>query len=192
MAWGVGLFGPSVHRPPTGDDATMIDDPHETGTDPSVSVLFVCLGNICRSPLAEGILRHRAGERGLDGRVRADSAGTGAWHVGEPPDRRSVEVASRNGIDLDGRARQVEDEDFDTFDLLVAMDRSNLRKLEGMKRRNGGTADLHLLRDFDPDPGDGEVPDPYYGGPRGFDEVYEMVDRSVDALLDRLEERWEA
>lgn len=157
----------------------------------STSVLFVCLGNICRSPLAEGVLRHRARERGLDGRVRADSAGTGAWHVGEAPDRRSAQVARKNGIALEGRARQVEVEDFRTFDLLVAMDRSNLRKLERMKERAEGTAALHLLRDFDPDPGDGEVPDPYYGGPGGFDDVYEMVDRSVEALLDHVEEGWD-
>lgn len=153
----------------------------------AVSVLFVCLGNICRSPLAEGILRHLARERGLDGAVRADSAGTGAWHVGEPPDRRAAEVAARNGVRLEGRARQVEDEDFHDFDLLVAMDRSNLRALERMKERTGGTATLHLLRDFDPEPGDGEVPDPYYGGPKGFDRVFELVRRSVGALLDRLE-----
>lgn len=160
-------------------------------TEPSASILFVCLGNICRSPLAEGVSKHRVRERGLDGRVRVDSAGTGGWHVGDPPDPRSAEVARRNGIALEGRARQVQDRDFHDFDLLVAMDRSNLRKLEHMKARVGGTAGLHLLRDFDPDPGDREVPDPYYGGPGGFDDVYEMVDRSVEGLLDHLEEGWE-
>lgn len=171
-------------------EPTPDSDPEPPG-EPSASVLFVCLGNICRSPLAEGVLRHRARQRGLDGRLRIDSAGTGAWHVGESPDRRSAEVARRNGVDLEGRARQVDEDDFHAFDLLVAMDRSNLRALEGMKDRSGGTATLHLLRDFDPDPGDREVPDPYYGGPRGFDNVYEMVDRSVEALLDHLEERWD-
>ena len=155
---------------------------------PSVSVLFVCLGNICRSPLAEGVMRHRAAERGLEDVLRVDSAGTGAWHVGETPDERSVEVARRNGIRLDGRARQVEASDLHDFDWVVAMDRSNLEKLETMLDEARGSATLALLRDFDPEPGDGEVPDPYYGGPGGFDRVYEMVDRSVEAFLDRLEE----
>ena len=152
------------------------------------SVLFVCLGNICRSPLAEGVFRHLVRERGLEDAYRIDSAGTGAYHVGEGPDRRSVEVARRNGIPLDGRARQVEPEDLDGWDLVVAMDRSNLRELESMARRSGGGARLSLLRDFDPEPGDGEVPDPYYGGPGGFDDVYAMVRRSCEALLDALEE----
>lgn len=153
-----------------------------------VSVLFVCLGNICRSPLAEGVFRALVRERGLDERFRVDSAGTGAWHVGEPPDGRSIEVARRNGVSLDGqRARRVEPADFEAFDLIVAMDRSNLRNLETMT--DGSGARLLLLRDHDPDPGDGEVPDPYYGGPGGFDAVYEMVRRSAEALLDDLVDR---
>lgn len=159
-------------------------------TDP-VAVLFVCLGNICRSPLAEGVFRALVRERGLDEHFRIDSAGTGAWHVGEPPDGRSIEVARRNGVSLDGqRARRVEAADFETFDLIVAMDRSNLRDLEAMT--DGSGARLTLLRDHDPDPGDGEVPDPYYGGPGGFDRVYEMVRRSSEALLDDLLDRHQA
>lgn len=153
--------------------------------DAPTSVLFVCLGNICRSPLAEGVFRHLVRERGLEERFRIDSAGTGAWHVGEPPDRRSAEVAARNGVSLDGqRARQVRPDDFDDFDVVVAMDRDNLRTLERM--RSGSRARLLLLRDHDPEPGDGEVPDPYYGGPGGFDAVYEMVRRSAEAMLDDL------
>lgn len=159
-------------------------------TQPPSSVLFVCLGNICRSPLAEGLLEHRARERGVDGRLRIDSAGTGAWHAGEAPDTRSAEVARRHGIVLEGQARRVEPEDLNDFDLVVAMDRSNLRALQGVKDGSGGTASLHLLREFDPEPGDGEVPDPYFGGPRGFDDVHEIVDRSVRGLLDHLEEEW--
>lgn len=154
--------------------------------DHGTRVLFVCTGNICRSPLAEGVLRQRARERGVEGRVLADSAGTGAWHIGEPPDPRSVDVATRNGVPLEGRARRVTDEDLHEFDLVVAMDRSHLRHLEGMKDRVGGEAVLALMRDFDPDPGDGQVPDPYYGGADGFDHVYAMIDRSVDLLLDHL------
>lgn len=153
-------------------------------TEPT-HVLFVCLGNICRSPLAEGVFDAVVRERGLDDHYRSDSAGTGAWHVGEPPDPRSTEVARRHGVELEGRARRVGPEDFERFDVVVAMDRSNLRDLERMSGADG--ARLRLLRDFDPTPGDGEVPDPYYGGPRGFDQVYELVRRSVDGLLEHLE-----
>jgi len=156
-------------------------DPDFDGT---TRVLFVCTGNICRSPLAEGVLRHRADERGLD--VVADSAGTGAWHIGERPDPRSIEVAARNGVTLTGRARRVVDEDLHEFHLVIAMDRSHLRHLERMRDRSGGEAILALMRDFDPEPGDGQVPDPYYGGPDGFDHIYEMIDRAVEALLNQL------
>jgi protein-tyrosine phosphatase len=147
------------------------------------SVLFVCLGNICRSPLAEGVLIHLAAEAGLSDRVTVDSAGTGAWHVGERPDPRSLDVAERHGIELPGRARRVTEEDFHRFDRIVAMDRSNLRDLEALRPDGAGTVP-ELLRDHDPDPGDGEVPDPYFGGDGGFDRVYEMVRRACEVLLD--------
>jgi protein-tyrosine phosphatase len=160
----------------------------ETAEARRASVLFVCLGNICRSPLAEGVTRHLAGELGLGDRIRIESAGTGSWHVGEAPDPRSREVARRNGVSLDGqRARRVAPEDLHEFDLVVAMDRSNLDALEALVERHGGSARLALLRDFDPEPGDGEVPDPYYGGPDGFDRVYEMVRRSCRRLLDEFD-----
>lgn len=158
------------------------------GGERTVSVLFVCLGNICRSPLAEGVFRHLSREAGLEGRLRVDSAGTGAWHVGEAPDPRSREVARRNGIDLGGAARQVRPDDAEAFDWIVAMDRSNFRSLEEMGAERSG-ARLHLLREFDPlADGTAEVPDPYYGGEDGFDRVYEMIDRSCRALLDRIRE----
>lgn len=161
------------------NDSTASSEPY--------GVLFVCLGNICRSPLAEGVFRHLARERGLEDHFRVDSAGTGAWHVGEPPDPRSREVAERHGVALDDqRARQVRPADFDEFDLIVAMDADNLRTLERLRPGREHRASLRRLRDVDPDPGDGDVPDPYYGGPRGFDEVYEMVKRSAEALLDEL------
>lgn len=149
------------------------------------SVLFVCLGNICRSPLAEGVFLHLAAESGLAEEFTADSAGTGAWHIGERPDPRSLEVAKRHGIELPGHARRVTEDDFHRFDRIVAMDRSNLRDLESL-RPEGARARLELLRDHDPEPGDGEVPDPYYGGDDGFDRVYVMVRRSCEALLDDL------
>lgn len=152
------------------------------------SVLFVCLGNICRSPLAEGVLVHRLAEAGLSDAVRVDSAGTGAWHVGEPADPRSAEVAHRNGVELDGRARRIRAEDLREFDYILAMDRSNLLDIERMNRSESGTAQIALFRDFDPKTdADGEVPDPYYGGAGGFDRVYEMVDRTCRALVKHLE-----
>lgn len=157
------------------------------------SVLFVCLGNICRSPLAEGVFRHRVNEGGLRDRFEIDSAGTGGWHVGNPPDPRSRAVAEANGLSLDGQAaRRVSPDDFDRFDWIVAMDRSNARDLEAL-RGEGDTplqrrrARIVLLRDFDPEPGDGQVPDPYYGGPGGFDDVYAMIDRSCAGLLEHLD-----
>lgn len=164
-------------------------DPADRSTDDPVGVLFVCLGNICRSPLAEGIFRDLLEERGLSHRFRVDSAGTGAYHVGEPPDPRSRRVAQEHGVTLEGRARQVRPEDFQTFDYVIAMDRENLRNLERLEGGAGQSAALHLLREFDPEgegPDGGEVPDPYYGGPDGFERVYRMVRRSCRALLDEL------
>ena len=150
------------------------------------SVLFVCLGNICRSPLAEGVFLHLAREAGLEATLRVDSAGTGAWHAGEAADPRSREVAERKGIVLESRARQVRAQDFHDFDVIVAMDRSNLQDLEAIRPGEGARARLVLMRDYDPEPGDREVPDPYYGGPDGFDQVFEMVHRSARGLLDEI------
>lgn len=156
-------------------------------------VLFVCLGNICRSPLAEGVFRELLRTEGLEDAYEVESAGTGAWHVGEAPDPRSTEVALRNGIRLEGRGRQVTDADFDRFDLLVAMDASNQEDLEALRDAaagGGGGAEVRRLREFDPEhEGDLDVPDPYYGGPGGFDRVYTMVSRSCTGLLEELEAR---
>lgn len=148
------------------------------------SVLFVCLGNICRSPLAEGVFRHLVEEQGLADRVDIDSAGTGAWHVGEAPDGRATAVAESHGVSLNSRARQVEAEDLERFDHILAMDRSNLHELQKMMDLSGAEVELHLLRDYDPEEDGGEVPDPYYGGAGGFEHVYAMVHRSCEALLE--------
>lgn len=153
----------------------------------SVSILFVCLGNICRSPLAEGVFQHLVRESGQATRYRIESAGTGAWHVGNLADPRSRDVAHKAGITLESRARQVQPEDFHEFDFIVAMDRENLRNLERLQAAHGGDARLFLLRDHDPEPGDGEVPDPYYGGPDGFDDVFRMVWRACTQLLEDIE-----
>jgi protein-tyrosine phosphatase len=152
-----------------------------------VSVLFVCLGNICRSPLGEGVLAHHLDEADLSDRVRVDSAGTGAWHQGEPPDPRSTAVAMRNGISLRGRARRVRAEDFHEFDYIFAMDDSNLRDLRHVESQADGGALLTLFREFDPHrDGDLDVPDPYYGGVDGFDLMFEMIDRTCAAFIEHL------
>ena len=152
-----------------------------------VSVLFVCLGNICRSPLAEGIFAALAGERGVGGQFHVDSAGTGAYHSGEPPDSRSTAVAAAHGIRLTGVARQVTPRDLERFDYIVAMDGSNLRSLERLRRRaRGGRAEIVMMRDYEPGARDPDVPDPYYGGPDGFERVYRILDRACNGLLDEL------
>jgi len=152
----------------------------------ATSVLFVCMGNICRSPLAEGVFRHLAAEAGVADRFVVDSAGTGAWHAGEPPDARSIEVAAAHGVTLQGRARQIEAEDLRAFDLVLAMDRDNLGVLEELSAAAGGTARLHLLREYDPTAEGDEVPDPYYGGPHGFEKVYRMIHAACQGLVEEL------
>ena len=152
-----------------------------SGPEPT-RVLFVCLGNICRSPLAEGVFLHLVREAGIAHRFEVDSAGTGDWHVGERPDPRAVAVAKKHGVELPSRARQVTQADLEAFDHVLAMDRENLRDLERMSRRGSG-ARVRLLRAHDPIRDGDDVPDPYYGGPGGFDLVYEMVRRSCSALL---------
>lgn len=147
----------------------------------------MCLGNICRSPTAEGVMRHLVKQEGLDGLVELDSAGTGRWHVGEPPDERATETARARGFELRGRARQFEPKDFGRFDYVVAMDTSNRRNLLRMAPDEAARAKVHLLRDFDPkSPKDAEVPDPYYGGPDGFEKVFDIVESACRALLDHI------
>ena len=143
-------------------------------------VLTVCLGNICRSPTAEAALRAAATERGVE--LDVDSAGTGDWHIGELPDRRMREAAATVGLTLDGRARQVERDDLRAFDLVLAMDRDNLRVLDSM-RDEDTTARIELFRSWDPDGSGDEVPDPYYGGPDGFAEVVSICRRTADAIV---------
>jgi protein-tyrosine phosphatase len=151
-------------------------------------VLFVCLGNICRSPAAEGVFRHLAAEAGIEDRFVIDSAGTGAWHTGELADRRMRQAASRRGIDLTSRARQVTPADFDTFDHIIAMDTSNLRDLKAIApKKHAGK--LRLFRDLDPDEPGTDVPDPYYGGPDDFDEVLDIVTRAGRVLLAEFQEQ---
>jgi protein-tyrosine phosphatase len=150
-------------------------------------VLFVCLGNICRSPTAEGVMRALVHEAGLDDSIEVDSAGTGAWHMGSAPDPRATAAARARGIALEGSAREVRPEDFDRFDLILAMDRSNLRALR--KLADGTRAEVRLLREFDPasaTAGELEVPDPYYGAAGGFEEVLDLVQAACAGLLARI------
>lgn len=150
----------------------------------TVHVLFVCLGNICRSPLAEAAFRAEAERIGLD--AEADSAGTGDWHVGNPPDRRAQAAALRNGVDISGlRARQVCAEDFRRFDHIVALDESNLRNLKTL-RPTGARAALSLLLDHVPGRGGQAVADPYYGDDAGFDVTWTDVTAGARGLADRI------
>lgn len=149
------------------------------------SILFVCMGNICRSPTAEAVFRHVLAQAGIGG-ITLDSAGTEAYHVGHAPDRRSVATARRKGIDMTGlRARQVSAEDMERFDLLLCADEVNLSAL---RRRFGdeGRAERHLLLPWLGITSPREVPDPYYDGPEAFEAVFELLERAAGRLCDRL------
>ena len=156
---------------------------------PERSVLFVCLGNICRSPTVEAVFRAALEQQRLDDRIHVDSAGTGNWHVGCAPDPRAIQAARRRGYDLTAlRARQIEPADFSRYGWILAMDESNLRVLESM-RPSGFAGYLGLLLDFVPELGVREVPDPYYGGRDGFDHVLDLAEAASDALIRHLHER---
>ena len=154
-----------------------------------VKVLFVCMGNICRSPLAHGLFEHRVKEAGLADRIEIDSAGTHAYHVGNQPDPRSQQTALRHGIDLSSqRARQVKAGDFERYDYVVAMDRDNHAIL------NSSCPDEHrhklkLFLEYAPQLSETEVPDPYYGGESGFEHVYRLIDAAADGLMADIQRR---
>ena len=147
-------------------------------------VLFVCMGNICRSPAAEGVFRQFVLDREVDGAIEIDSAGTISYHQGEPPDARMRQAAARRGYQLDGASRPVVEEDFRHFDLIVAMDRDNLGDLED--RAGGAQSSLRLFSDFLPAGSPSDIPDPYYGGPHGFERVLDMVEDGCPSLLEEL------
>lgn len=156
-----------------------------------VKVLFVCLGNICRSPLAEGVFKHMVLGQNLEDEITADSAGTSGWHIGEHPDPRSIEVARKNGIELDSYGRGANTDDFKEFDYIIAMDISNYADLKSLPGSSmHGAARLFLMRDFD-DIGKGlDVPDPYYGGDDGFTYVFELLQRSCQNLLEEIKSEY--
>ncbi len=150
-------------------------------TAPSrIGVLFVCMGNICRSPLAEGVFLRKADGRGAADRFLVDSAGTGGWHTGARADPRVREVAGRHGVTLAGTARQVCPADFDRFDHIICMDDANR---DDLLDRGAPPQRIRLLLEIDPRQSMREVPDPYYGGVDGFEAIYEMIDNACEALL---------
>ena len=152
-------------------------------------ILFVCLGNICRSPTAEVVFRAVAQREAPDLTLEIDSAGTAGYHVGELPDRRTRQAAARRGYDMSAlRARVVEPDDFEHFDLILAMDRENLRALERSAPAQARDR-LRLFLEFAPEAGISEVPDPYYGGPNGFEDVLDLVEAASRGLLEHLRRR---
>ncbi|WP_157014488.1 low molecular weight protein-tyrosine-phosphatase [Mesorhizobium xinjiangense] len=153
--------------------------------NPCRSILFVCLGNICRSPLAEGVFRAEWQRIAVAPLLDIASAGTGAWHAGAPPDPRSVEIAAANGIDISGqRARRIDVRDFDRHDLILGMDRTNVETLRAMAPADG-RAQIHLFMEYALGEAR-EVPDPYYGGAGGFADVYRMIRTASERLAERL------
>lgn len=149
------------------------------------AILFVCLGNICRSPLAEGAAQSMAAQIGWHGHI--DSAGTGAWHIGNAPDPRSIAIAAAHGVDISQqKARQVGHDDFAKFDLICAMDASNLKDLKALRaahKQADGRAKLKLLLDFAPEHKGADVPDPYYGGDDGFAHVWDLIGRAMPDIF---------
>ncbi len=154
-----------------------------------VKILFVCMGNICRSPTAEGVFRRKVADAGLEGTVHIDSAGTIAYHVGHPPDRRAQEAARKRGIDLSSqRARKVSQTDFIDFDYVIAMDSDNRYELEDICPA-GYEERLHMFLKFARNSDAIDVPDPYYGGGRGFEIVLDLVEDASEGLLQHLKDR---
>lgn len=157
-----------------------------------MKILFVCLGNICRSPTAEAVFRAVAARDAPDLQIEVDSAGTAGYHVGEPPDIRTRQAASRRGYDMSPlRARIVEPQDFEEFDLILAMDRDNLNVLH-RRAPDHSRERVRLFLEFAPNAAVTEVPDPYYGGPNGFEEVLDLVEAATHGLLHHLRQRTRA
>lgn len=152
-----------------------------------MKVLFVCLGNICRSPTAEGMFRHLLSEAGLNATIDTDSAGTGSWHVGHPPDARAAAAAASRGIDIsDLRARQFRAEDLCQFDYVIAMDRNNLADMQALAKGESDEAHPMMMSQFSQRYTGQDVPDPYYGGSDGFERVLDMLDDCCQGLLREL------
>jgi protein-tyrosine phosphatase len=154
-----------------------------------IRVLFVCLGNICRSPMAEAIFKHKIKERGWDDVFEADSCGTGNYHIGSQPDLRTIANARKNRVPIDHCARQLSENDLASFDYILAMDATNLRNILRLPNADQFRQKIMLLRDFDASQKGAEVPDPYFGDENGFQEVFEILDEAMENFLDHLELR---
>lgn len=160
-------------------------------SDP-IRVHFVCLGNICRSPLAEGIFREKVQARGLDDAFEIESSGTGDWHVGSKADGRMRSTAKGHGLSIeDHRASQFRASDLEAYDHIFAMDKSNLKDVLYLDQDDQYSGKVRLFRELDPEPGNYQVPDPYHGGEQGFERVYSIVDRTAEVLLERLIEEYD-
>jgi protein-tyrosine phosphatase len=151
-----------------------------------IRVLFVCLGNICRSPLAEAIFKNEIRRRALDALIEADSCGTSNYHIGDSPDPRTIENARKNGITIDHCGRQLCEADFENFDFILAMDQSNYQNILRLPGSKNFAHKVRLMRDYDPS-GKGEVPDPYHGGEKGFQDVFDILSRSISNFIKELE-----
>ena len=152
-----------------------------------IKVLFICLGNICRSPLAEAILNHKVIEKELKGTIRSDSCGTSDYHIGEQPDERSLLCAKNRGILINHRGRQINRLDLKDFDYLIVMDQSNLQKVKNLMDSHGlSHSHLYLMREFQPNAAHSDVPDPYYGEADGFEEVYDILEESLENFLAKI------
>ena len=151
-----------------------------------IGVLFVCMGNICRSPLAQGVFRSLVERAGLADRFEIDSAGIGDWHAGELPDPRTRAVASRRGLELVSRARQVVAPDLDRFDYVIALDAEVMSGLRRLRAQMPATTRVHRLREFEHEADHLDVPDPYYGGDDGFENVHDMVERACAGLFEHI------
>jgi protein-tyrosine phosphatase len=153
-----------------------------------IRVLFVCLGNICRSPLAEAIFNHKVRDKGLEAYIEADSCGTSNYHIGGSPDPRTMANASINGIVIEHCGRQLTETDLAEFDFIIAMDNSNYRNILKLSNSMRFESKIKMMRDYDPS-GTGDVPDPYHGGEKGFQEVFDILNGSLDKFLKSLEEK---
>ena len=161
-------------------------------TPDPIRIQFVCLGNICRSPLAEAVFRDKVEQAGLASHFEIASSGTGDYHVGDCADRRMQETATAHGVSLDDHsASQFGTDDLADYDHIFVMDKSNLHDVLYLDEEEAHNGKVRLFREFDPEPGDFQVPDPYYGGQDGFENVYQIVERTAEQLLDRLIEEYE-